>query len=136
MRLKMKRLTEGPALKAPKPGDVGLDLYAVAMSYSQNYIEYDTGVAVEIPAGYVGLIYPRSSLSVYDMSLANSVGVIDQNYRGSIKVRFRTFGEDIYKVGDRVCQLVLTPCETIEVEMVDNLSDSNRGEAGFGSSGR
>ena len=69
--------------------DAGMDLVAVSMNETDKYIEYDTGIAIEIPKGYVGLVFPRSSVSKLDLVQANSVGVIDSSYRNSIKVRFK-----------------------------------------------
>ena len=122
-----------------KIGDAGVDLTAVD-SYIDEYglYVYYTGLAVEIPEGYVGLIFPRSSLSKYDLVLANHVGVIDSGYRGQIMVKFRATCDDPkrYTCGDRICQLMIVPIPTVEFEEVDELSESERGEGGFGSSGK
>lgn len=123
-----------------KEGDAGLDLTATSKEENSLYIEYGTNLAIEIPEGYVGLLYPRSSISKYHLVLANSVGVIDSNYRGEIKVRFKktidNSYENIYNVGDRVAQLIIMPYPSIELIEVTELSDTTRGQSGFGSSGK
>jgi dUTP pyrophosphatase len=132
------------------PGDAGLDLVAVWMDadYEKPYVEYGTELAVEIPPGYVGLLFPRSSISKTPLSLANSVGIIDSGYRGEIRFRFRTdttivtsmvenrMEFNAYGVGDRVGQLLILPYPQIEVEEAETLSEAVRAEGGFGSSGR
>lgn len=123
-----------------KDGDAGLDLTAVEYhtNFDHNYIEYDTGIAVEIPEGYVGYIFPRSSISKTSHTLANSVGVIDSGYRGSIKLRMRfdTENQDKeYTYGDKIGQLVIMPIPRVELKEVTELSTSERGEGGFGSTG-
>ena len=142
MNIKIKKLHENAVIPSyGKEGDCGLDLTAISVSTTDKgkfgYIEYDTGLSVEIPEGYVGLVYPRSSLSNTGLILANHVGVIDQNYRGSIKCRFKAIpNTDIYSVGDRIAQLIIQPCPKIEFEVVGELSDTTRGDLGFGSSGK
>ena len=123
-----------------KVGDAGLDLTAISMQIVDNitygYVEYGTGIAVEIPQGYVGLIYPRSSISNTGMMLSNSVGVIDSGYRGEIKFRFKWISNtSMYNLGDRIGQLVVMPYPTIQMEEVLELNTSERGDGGFGSSG-
>lgn len=123
-----------------KAGDAGLDLTAISMQIVDNtthgYVEYGTGIAVEIPQGYVGLIYPRSSISNTGMMLSNSVGVIDSGYRGEIKFRFKWISNtSMYNLGDRIGQLVVMPYPTIQMEEVLELNTSERGAEGFGSSG-
>jgi len=123
------------------PTDAGMDLYAVddgkaKMAHGCHiYTEYDTGIAVAIPEGYVGLVFPRSSISKQTLSLANSVAVIDANYRGPIKLRFRVFGDIEYTKGDRIGQLVIMPYPKVCFTEVDELDDTDRGDGGFGSSG-
>lgn len=96
------------------------------------------GIAVAIPPGYVGLIYPRSSMGVkFGVGLANTVGVIDADYRGPVKLALKNFGNfavDI-QAGQRVAQMVLTPCLLTEAKQVDDLSGTARGQGGFGSTG-
>lgn len=142
MVIKIKKLVEQAVIPSySKEGDAGLDLTAVSVNTTDNgdygFIEYDTGLAVEIPEGYVGLVYPRSSISKTGLILANSIGVIDSNYRGSIKCRFKAIpNSTIYNVGDRIAQLIIQPIPNIEFEVVDELSDTTRGDDGFGSSGK
>lgn len=137
MKVKLKKLHPDAVIpKYAKDGDAGLDLVTVDITESNNrFIEYDTGLAVEIPKGYVGLLFPRSSISKTRLSLANSIGVIDSSFRGSIKLRFRHGGFQDYTIGDRVGQLIIMPYPQIEFEEVEELSDTERGSGGFGSSG-
>lgn len=129
-------------------GDAGMDLTAVSKAFSADglYVEYGTGLAVEIPTGYVGLLFARSSISKTTMVLANHVGVIDSGYRGEIKFRFKDFGKSkmfgldvsnktAYDVGDRVGQLMILPYPLIEFIEVDELTNSERSIGGFGSTG-
>ena len=139
MEVRFKKLIDKAfmPLKA-HPGDAGFDLTAISKELVDNgdygYIEYDTGIAIEIPEGYVGLVYPRSSVSKTGHILANSVGVIDSNYRGSVKLRFKTIPDcKEYNIGDRVGQLIIAPCPEIEFVCVDELSETDRGSNGFGS---
>lgn len=121
-----------------KPGDAGMDLVAISATYDKasNFVEFDTGLAFEIPEGYVGLVFPRSSISNYSMRLANSVGVIDSGYRGSVRLRFRLEGDKAYQVGDKVGQIMIMPFPEVKLVEVSELSESQRLESGFGSSGR
>jgi dUTP pyrophosphatase len=140
MNVKFKKLTKHASTPTySKEGDAGLDLVAVDTYHDRDYsfVEYGTGLAVEIPEGYVGLLFPRSSISKTDFSLANSVGIIDSNYRGEVKMRFRTrpYNGMEYDIGDRIGQLVIMPYPKIDLVEVTELSDSNRGAGGFGSSG-
>ncbi len=142
LNLKVKKLHPDARLPAyGRPGDAGLDLTAISMHMEgeNGMLVYRTGLAIEIPAGHVGLLFPRSSVSKYDLNLANSVGVIDENYRGEVVVKFRrTSGNtcQVYDKNDRVIQLVILPYPEVAIQEVASLSDSNRGAAGFGSSGR
>lgn len=120
----------------------GLDLVAITKEIKTNNgtktITYGTGLAFEIPEGYAGLLFPRSSVSKTNLSLANSVGVIDSDYRGEIKAVFNVDNEvlDDYEIGDRVCQLVIMPVLMCELVNTDDLSDTVRGTGGFGSTGK
>lgn len=119
--------------------DAGMDLVAVSMNETDKYIEYDTGIALEIPKGYVGLVFPRSSVSKLDLVQANSVGVIDSSYRNSIKVRFKKLNDNgacVYVPGERIAQLIILPYPMIGFNEVEKLSDSDRGLGGFGSTGK
>lgn len=121
-------------------GSAGLDLVATDLYHNRDFdfIEYGTGLSVEIPEGYVGLLFPRSSISKTPHILANSVGVIDSDYRGEIKLRFKTKEdrEDFeYGIGDKVGQLIIMPYPKVKFEEAE-LSDSSRGAKGFGSTGK
>ncbi len=136
MKVKIKKLS--PDAKIPKyakAGDACMDLYAVSHTTDQygNQV-YDTQIAMEIPEGYVGLVFPRSSVSKTGLSLRNSVGVIDSGYRGPIMLKFsgETGG---YLAGDRIGQIMILPYPEIEYVEVNQLSDSDRGSGGFGSTG-
>ena len=139
MTIKIKKLHESSVIpKYAKLGDAGMDLTAVSVSIEDHktygYIEYDSGLAVEIPEGYVGLLYPRSSISNTGLILSNSVGVIDSGYRGSIKCRFKAIpNTDVYNVGDRFAQLIIIPYPNITFEEVEELSKTERGDSGYGS---
>ena len=139
--LKFKKLhPEAVIPKRATPYDAGLDLTACSYQYDEDNFVHDFGfgLAVEIPEGHVGLIFPRSSIYKTNMSLSNAVGVIDSKYRGELRAKFRptsgAFGA-LYNIGDRVAQLVIVRYEAlnpIEVEELDMTED--RG-GGFGSSG-
>lgn len=136
MQVKIKKLHDLVEIPTyAKKGDAGMDLTAVSIekdAYGNAVIH--TGLAVEIPEGYVGLVFPRSSISKYDMHLRNSVGVIDSGYRGEIMLKF-SFLEDgaLYQMGDKIAQLIILPYPQITFEEVDELSETERGEGGFGS---
>ena len=145
MQVKFKKLVVNAIIpEYASPGDAGLDLTAIyhQISTEHNYIEYHTGLAIEIPEGYVGLIFPRSSISNKDIRLANCVGVIDSGYRGEITFRYKFpaksyyAGVKRYEDGDRVGQLIIMPYPKIEPVEVDELSDTSRGAGGYGSTGK
>ena len=99
-------------------------------------ITYGLGVSMEIPYGFVGLVFPRSSIRKYDLSLTNCVGVIDSGYRGELQATFKRNGLTKYAVGDKVCQIMIIPHPTIQFIEVDELTNTERGEGGFGSTGK
>ena len=137
LNIKIKKVT--PTAQLPTKAhatDAGYDLYASSCHYEDGMLHFGTGVAVEIPAGYVGLVFPRSSIANTHLTLSNSVGVIDSGYRGEIKAKFRKGGTRGYNVGDRIAQLIIIPYPEVTFEEVDELSESDRGEGGYGSSGR
>lgn len=118
--------------------DAGFDLYAreTAIVEAKDSCKFDTGVHIEIPEGYVGFLKSKSGLNVKHG--ITSEGVIDAGYTGSIVVKlYNNSGYD-YKVdaGDKISQLVLLPIATPELEIADSLTNSDRGDNGFGSSGR
>lgn len=122
-----------------KPGDAGLDLTAISKEWDEEkgLVVFGTGLAVEIPEGYVGLIFPRSSICKTPLMLTNSVGVIDSGYRGEIKFMFRPVdrARKNYEIGDRIGQMIIVPYPQITLVEADDLSDTARGTGGFGSSG-
>jgi len=110
--------------------------YEIFNSEGYGYIEYQTGLAIMIPTGYVGLLFPRSSVSKTGLILANCVGVIDSDYRGEIKARFKWIQDTTrYNVGDRVCQLIIIKYEELTFEEVEELEQTARATSGFGSTG-
>ena len=138
MWVDFKKLREdavGP--KQATEGAAGFDLTATSINLEAQYVEYGTGLAVAIPAGYVGLLFPRSSCSTKGVSLANSVGVIDSDYRGEVKLRYYTVSEFAghYSIGERIGQLVILPRPQVTMLEVDELDETERGEGGFGSTG-
>ena len=141
MVLKFKKLNDTAVIPSyAKPGDAGLDLVATeVLEESMHQIKYGTGIAVEIPEGYVGLLFPRSSVSKTNLSVANSVGVIDSGYRGQIMCVFNKVNNPMlssYNVGDTIAQLVIVACPQFIVKEVTELSGTERGEGGFGSTGK
>ena len=123
-----------------KDGDAGMDLVATQIINEDAFqITYGIGLAMQIPDGFVGLVFPRSSIRKTDLSLTNCVGVIDSGYRGEIQATFRKHKGVVstkYGVGDRIAQIMIIPHPTIEFEEADELSDSERGDGGFGSTGK
>ena len=137
VQVKIKKLKKAGVIPSyAKSGDAGLDLTATDVKSCEGYVEYGTGLAVEIPEGFAGFLLPRSSLSNYDLVLSNHVGLIDSGYRGEIKARFKRFGSRIYMPGDRIVQLVVLPYPKVEFEEVNKLSETERGAGGYGSSGK
>lgn len=139
-KVKVKRLHEDAVLPIrAHSDDAGADLVAVSRDFKNGNHIYGTGLAFQIPEEYALLIFPRSSVRKYDLSLANCVGVIDSGYRGEVMVTFRPTKEgnrEIYNVGDRVAQAVLVPVSLCEFEEADELTETTRGEGGHGSSGK
>lgn len=124
-------------------GSAGFDLVAATEQIKAELtgptVEYDTGLALEIPEGYVGIVTPRSSITTKTtLMLGNGVGVIDSDYRGTIKFQYRNINNMTgkkYKVGDRIGQILIMPVPSVKFNEVDELSTTKRGEGGFGSSG-
>lgn len=134
--------------------DAAMDVTAASVQITDDYVEYGTGLSFELPQGYCMYIFPRSSNSKYDLLLANSVGILDSGYRGELKIRFKRvfrikerirkfFGKKLelssdkfYKVGDRVAQIMIMPYPKVQFEEVKELSDTDRGTGGFGSTGK
>lgn len=186
MKVRIKRLTNNAVIPAKAHGtDAAYDLVATSRVFDElGNVVYGTGLAFEIPEGYMGLVFPRSSICKKDLALSNAVGVIDSGYRGEVMAKFKptlvvvcddAIGKDkndycgratdvwdgqfvtfhgrhpkspdvpkgaqpfqprFYEVGERIGQLVVVQSPEIEFEEVDELSDSERGEGGYGSTGR
>lgn len=123
-----------------KIGDAGMDLTITREIENTSFsVSYGFGIAMEIPKGFVGLVFPRSSVRNQDLVLSNCVGVIDSGYRGELQATFKkTNGLDSikYKVGDRGAQIIILPYPTIYMTEVLELSNTERGTGGFGSSGK
>lgn len=171
IKVKIKKRNEQAVIPTyAKPGDAGMDLTAIDYEYDieKDCHIYKTGLSIEIPEGYVGLVFPRSSNRKTEAYMCNHVGVIDSGYRGDITVSFKlrdinkrhmfarpitsqqnnvniykrtrltTFAEmnKPYQIGDRVAQLMIIPYPTVEFEEVTELSKTERGEEGHGSTGK
>lgn len=155
MEIKIKKLHPDAVIPTKAhPTDAGFDLTAISMEYDHVYdcIVYHTGLAFEIPQGYVGKLYPRSSIYKKDLLLTNCTGIIDSGYRGEVMAKFKptnyfNYYEDcgriverphdgsIYGIGERIAQLIIEPYPEIEFIEVSELSDTDRGSGGYGSSG-
>lgn len=121
--------------------DAGYDLVAIddgKIDEGNNYIQYRTGIAIEPPVGYHTEIFPRSSISKTNLVLANSIGLVDEGYRGELLFRFKqiTIDKPSYKKGDKIGQLVVRKTIRAAFEEVQELGSSDRGTGGFGSSGK
>ena len=141
MQVNIKRLQENATLPFyAKESDAGMDLVATSIKENTTFqITYGLGIALEIPDGFVGLIFPRSSIRNTELILSNSVGVVDAGYRGELQATFnKSNGLDslAYKVGDRVCQLIVIPHPIVEWNEVNELNNTERGTGGFGSTGK
>lgn len=145
LEVKFKKLKDRAVIPSyANIGDAGIDLTAVSKTVDylgENLyrITYGTGLALAIPNDYVGLLFPRSSVIKFGMSLANSIGMIDSGYRGEVKAVFYKYGEldnAVYSINDRVAQLIILPYQKIQLSRVDELDETDRGDGGFGSSGQ
>lgn len=156
MKIRIKKLTENAVIpQKAHATDAGFDLTATSRVVDEyGCIIYGTGLAFEIPEGYVGLLFPRSSNAKKDLTLSNSVGVLDSGYRGEVTFKFKPAlrwdieggicvgerGNEMtllkYNVGDRIGQLIIMPIPDIEFEEAEELSETDRGVGGYGSSGK
>lgn len=133
-----------PAARVPlhgSAGAAGYDMYAVSKEeLPDGLVAFDLGLALEIPAGWVGLLFPRSSVYRTGLDMAFCVGVVDSDYRGSVKAIFRRDGLEPeapeYAVGERVCQLVLVQHADLVFRQVAALPSTAREQGGYGSTGR
>lgn len=144
MKVKIKKLNENAVVPTKAHAtDAGFDLYCTSkeVDWDKRQIICHTGLAFEIPEGFVGLLFPRSSVSNKPLIMANSVGVIDSCYRGEVTAKFnitdmRQSGMNHYQVGNKVAQIIIIPYPEIEFEEADELSETDRGTGGYGSTGR
>ena len=140
-QIRVKRLHPDAKIpKAAKVGDVAFDLYSVIDYELKSGERYavPTGIAIEIPAGYEGQVRPRSGLALKDgITVLNTPGTIDSGYRGEVKTIMINHGDISFKInkGMRISQLAIRPVPEVEFIEVDELSDTDRGEGGFGSTG-
>ena len=144
MKIKVKKIVpEAVIPRRAYDSDAGFDLVAVSKRWDRDdwcYV-YGTGLAFEIPKGYAGLVFPRSSVASRPLSMANCVGVIDSGYRGEVTAKFRVAGSSkgldaAYEIGERAAQIVFVKLPDVELVEADELSPSERGTGGYGSSGK
>lgn len=138
MKIKIKKLHDSAVIpKYAKHGDAGMDLTAVSIDFiDSEHIKYNFGLAIEIPEGFVGYVFPRSSCYKQRQILSNCVGVIDSGYRGEISAVMIGNTHTSYEIGDRVAQLIIMPIPYIDFYEVDELNESERGTGGYGSTGK
>ena len=141
MKIKVNRLNELAMLPTKAHAtDAGFDLYATSKIYDNDgNVVYGCGLAFEIPDGYMGLVFPRSSNAKKSLLLSNSVGVIDAGYRGEVTAKFKRLypiSQGEYAIGERFAQLIVMPIPAVEFEEAEELSESERGVGGYGSSGK
>ena len=171
LKVKIKRLSDNAVIPTyAHATDAGMDLVATSKTIDEyGNVVYGTGIALEIPEGYVGLVFPRSSNSKKHLLLTNSVGVLDSGYRGEVTFKYRppmavcykklkdrlvrlllgarrtakyrevdteTWHLFEYEVGDRIGQLIILPYPKVEFDETDELSASDRGTGGYGSTGK
>ena len=146
MRVRLRRLPHADGLPLPRaasPGAAGSDLAAAVADPLTlppgGRAAVPTGLAIELPPGYEGQVRPRSGLALaHGVTVANAPGTIDSDYRGEVKVILVNLGAEPYTVrrGERIAQLVVAPVEAVEWEEAEELSSSERGGGGFGSTGR
>jgi dUTP pyrophosphatase len=139
MKIKIKKLKEGAKLPTyAHPGDVGMDLYAMeeVTIAPMGHYRFFHGFALEFPEGYAAIVKDKSSIS--KAYLHTMGGVFDAGYRGEYNTHLVNLGSEPYtvEVGDKVSQLIIYPVAIAELEETDTLSESARGEKGFGSTGR
>lgn len=138
VKIKVKKLHPNAVLpKMMTDGAIGFDLTATSiLQETQGTTIYGTGLAFEIPKGYGMFIFPRSSCYKHHAMMANSVAVIDNDYRGEVRVLINDYGDLCsYDIGDRVAQAVILPIPEVEYEEVEALSETKRGSGGLGSTG-
>ena len=139
--IKVKKLHPNAVIPSySKFGDAGMDLTITREIENTSYsVSYGFGIAMEIPKNYVGLVFPRSSVRNQELILSNCVGVIDSGYRGELQATFKkTNGLDSlkYKVGERGAQIIILPYPQVKMVESEELSNTERGDGGFGSTGK
>ena len=135
LQIKFKKMN--PNAVMPKQGTAGFDLTAVRIEETDQFVKYYTGIAVQIPAGYFGMLVPRSSVVNTGLLMGNSVGIIDSDYVGELSaVFYLRSGCKVYNVGDRIGQLLIVPIPAVEYVEVEELSETERGAGGYGSTGK
>lgn len=140
MEIRIKKLRDNAVIPAKAhTTDAGFDLTATSKEKdAYGNIVYGTGIALEIPENHVGLLFPRSSNAKKDLLLTNSVGVIDSGYRGELMLKFKNIGfiKSHYNIGDRIGQLIIIPYPEVTFVETDELSETQRGNGGYGSTGK
>lgn len=167
MEIKVKKISPNAVMpKKTHKSDAGFDLTATSKEYDNDgNVVYGTGLAFEIPEGFVGLLFPRSSNSKRHLILSNSVGILDSGYRGEVMFKFKTTCQTInplkfawallfrkkriasevinvftngkdYDIGDRIGQMIIIPYPKIDFIETEELSETDRGCGGYGSSGK
>lgn len=146
LQVKVKKLNPKATLPTyGTSGSAAMDLTAISetpyMHGSVQYVEYGTGIALSIPAGHVGIIAPRSSVSSNtSMVLSNSIGIIDSDYTGEIKFRYKFLNppglNKKYNIGDRIGQIFIIPIPLLSLVEVSELTETDRGDSGYGSTGK
>ena len=140
LEIKFKKLQDNAVTPIKKYNvDAGFDMTVIWKNYTDQYVEYGTGITFEIPNGYVGLLFPRSSIRNRDLMLKNSVGVVDASYRGEIKFSFHDLNNDDvldYDIGERCGQIVFIKIPDVNLIESQELNETKRGTAGYGSSGK
>lgn len=143
INVKIKKLRDNAIIPTYGSEEAGaFDLYVSEIetdSYGNQV--YKFGISMEIPKGYVGLLFPRSSNCKTVLYLTNSVGIIDSDYRGEITAKFKTRDKEMfhvlnYNIGDRVAQMMIVPNFKVNFEEVEELSETKRGSGGYGSTGK
>lgn len=139
MELKVKKLREDAKLPTKgHPGDAGIDFYTtedvVFLPKAKSHVS--TGVAIEIPEGYVGLVWDKSSIS-FNKGLKTMGGVIDSGYRGEVFFNLYNTGDEevIINKGEKVAQMIIQKFEDCDIKEVEKLEEAIRGDRGFGSTG-
>lgn len=141
VRVRIKKLHPDAVIPTKAhPSDAGFDHTATWSGWNNanKVFEYGFGLSFEIPKGYVGLIFPRSSIYRKDLSLTNCVGVVDSGFRGEVTVKFKSISGRVpesYNVGERVAQMIILPYPEITFVESDTLTDTDRGTGGYGSTG-